>query len=159
MQVVSGVGFSSPADEVGSSAEQVAGGSPGLRVSVGDSEVSTAEEVRQFFGINFIVFDFAAVDRFKVQRVAQDEGNSFSFAQVAQPVPVESRLAADDEAFIERFDLFQKRVGISRVKVSMQSFLAILIDDTGIHLVCVQVDSAIELVLLLIKFHHVSPWV
>jgi hypothetical protein len=39
----------------------------------------------------------------------------------------------------------------------MQVFFPLGIDDTDEHRVGMQVDPAVELVLLLIKFHHASP--
>jgi len=44
----------------------------------------------------------------------------------------------------ERFYLIQKRIGVTGVKVLVELFLAAGVDDTGVHLVGVQIDSAVE---------------
>ena len=40
----------------------------------------------------------------------------------------------------------------------MESFLAVGIDDTGKHFICMQIDPALKLVLNLMQVHHASPW-
>ena len=42
---------------------------------------------------------------------------------------------------------------------AVQVFFTVVVDDAGVHLVGVQIDSAVEWVLSLIKSHFGSPWV
>ena len=148
--------FGSSPDQVGSSSQQVAGGTKFLRVSESGGEVSSTQKVSKFFRVEFVVFDFAAVDGFEVKCVTKDEWD-FPFAtSVGQPVPVESRLTADDDVSSERFDVVKEFVRLSGFEVSVELFFASLIDDTGVHLVGVQVDSAVEWVLSLIQIHRFS---
>ena len=81
--------FTSAADEVGAAAEQVACRSPVFGVGVSESEVAATQQSSEFLGVDFIAFDFGAVDRFEEQGVSEDEGDLPLFASVAQPVPVE----------------------------------------------------------------------
>ena len=71
------------------------------------------------------------------------------------------RLASDDQAVrlpCERFDRFEKCVSVSRMKIPVQSFFTAVIDDTDVHLIGVQVDSAVEWMLFLIQIHWFSLW-
>ena len=47
--------------------------------------------------VDLLVFGLAAVNRLHVERVAQDEGNTFSGAEVGEPVPGEDAFDAEDE--------------------------------------------------------------
>jgi hypothetical protein len=92
--------------------------------------------------------------------LAEDEGDFCGFAPVAELVPVESRLAADDESCglaAEGGDFPLEGVGVAGVKIALQVFLPLGIGDTDAHRVGMQVDAAVELVWLLIKFHHAFP--
>ena len=110
--------FGSASDHVGSSSQQVAGSSEFLRISESGREVSSTQKVGKFFGVNFVVFDFATVDGFEVKCVTEDEWD-FPFATgVGQPVPVEGRLAADDDAW-EGLDLVKEFIGLSGLEVSV----------------------------------------
>ena len=153
--------LASATDVVGSSSQQVAGSTPGTRVSVADGKVAAAQQVRQFLRVDFVVFDLSAVDRFEVQCMSQHELNLMFFAKIAQPVPIKGRLASDDQAVrlpCERFDRLEKCVSVSRMKIPVQSFFTAVIDDTDVHLIGVQVDSAVEWVLFLIQIHWFSLW-
>lgn len=129
--------LSSPAHVMGSSTQQIAGCSPRFGIRVGNCEVSTSKKISQFFGVDFVVFDFSTVDGFEVQCMAEHKGNAFAFAPITQPVPVESTFTTDDQRvlFGERFDGLAERFCVASVKVLMQSFVALLVNDAGIHLV------------------------
>ena len=48
--------------------------------------------------------------------------------------------------------------GILALKVFVKNFLSGTVDDASVESVGMEVDSAVELVLLQIEFHHRSPW-
>ena len=88
--------------------------------------------------------------------MAEDEGKIPFPAGVCQPVPVERRFTADHDVGAEGLDLFKELVSVSRFEVSMEKFLAVLIDNAGVHLISVQINSAVEWVLSLIQVHRFS---
>ena len=66
------------------------------------------------------------------------------------------RFATDDQiVFRIRPDRRQKPFRLLRVKVLVKQLVSNLIDDADVHRVCMQVDSAVEFMLLFVEFHHV----
>ena len=49
----------------------------------------------------------------------------------------------------------QKPFRLLRVKVLVKQLVSNVIDDADVHRVCMQVDSAVEFMLLFVEFHHV----
>ncbi len=90
---------------------------------------------------------------------AVNEGDLLGMAQIGQPVPVKGRFAAQHDVGAKRFDLGEEFFTLAGFEIPLEVFFAVLVDDTGVHLVGVQVDSAVKLVLLRIEIHLVSPWV
>jgi len=97
------------------------------------------------------------VNSFHVESVAEDEVETFVDAQIGQPVPAEHAFHANHEPVTERLDRPQKVVRLGS-HVSMQTLVALAIEDAQIHLPCVQIDAAIEFVLLIVESHHGPPW-
>ena len=100
-------------------------------------------------------FDFPAVDGFEVQRVAEHEGDLVFVTAIGEPVPVEGAFTTDDHAGIG-FELFEEAIGLSRFKVAVQLLVAVLVDHASVHLIGVEVDSAVEWMLSLIQVHWFS---
>ena len=68
----------------------------------------------------------------------------------------ERSIPTDDQiVFRIRPDRRQKPFRLLRVKVLVQQFVSNVIDDANMHRVCMQVDSAVEFMLLFVEFHHV----
>lgn len=96
------------------------------------------------------------MDRFEVQRMSEQEGDVLGCAEIGQPVPVERRLTADDQvALLIRSEGAEELVWLARGKVAMQRLVSGVIDDADVHGVGVQIDAAVELVLLLVEPHRV----
>ena len=95
------------------------------------------------------------MDGFEVQRVAEHEGDVASCAEIAQPIPVEGAFASHDDAGVG-FELLEEAIGLSRFEVSMEEFVSALVDDASVHLIGVQIDSAVEWMLSLIQVHWFS---
>ena len=91
--------------------------------------------------------------------MSEDEGKFSVVTGVGEPVPVEGAFAADGDVVTERRDIVKEGCAVSGLVVAMLVLIADMVDDAGVHLVGVQIDSAVEWVLSLIKTHLGSPWV
>ena len=140
-------------DQVESSSQQVAGGAHLGRVDVGLGEVSATQQCSDLEGIDLVVLRFAAVDGLHVEGVSENELDAFASAQVGQPVPGEHALDGDDEIVAERHDGLQEGLR-SALDVPVEQDLAVLIEDTEVHGLRMQVDSAVVLVVLSVESHR-----
>jgi hypothetical protein len=91
-----------------------------------------------------------------VEGMAQDEGNLLLGAQVRQPIPGEHALGRDDQPFAVRANQRQKAVGMG-VDVLVNLGLARLVHNADVHASRVQIDAAVEFVLLLVESHRGLP--
>jgi hypothetical protein len=62
--------------------------------------------VGDFFGVNAVVFIFAAVNGLEVERVSQDEVDARRLAGIGEPIPAEHALGADGQIVAIRGDEF-----------------------------------------------------
>ena len=125
-------------------------------IDVGLREHAAAEQDGDLVGVDLVVFGLAAVDGLHVEGVAQDEGDAFLGAEVGEPVPGEHALDGDDESVAIGRNGLEKRspgwlaccgaAGSRRPGSRMQT----------IHGPGVQVDAAVELVLLGVESPEVS---
>jgi hypothetical protein len=88
--------------------------------------------------------------------MAKDESDTFFFAQIGNPVPGEGAFNGYDEIIPVLLDRLQECLSVS-LDISMEEYRAIFVNDAQIHGLCVQVDSAIFLVLFRVEFHSVPP--
>ena len=65
-------------------------------------------------GVDPVVLRFAAVNGFHVKRMPQNKGDTFTVAEIGQPVPGEDAFDGDDDILAEGSDRFQKRIRIRR---------------------------------------------
>ena len=99
------------------------------------------------------------MDRFEVKCVAQQKWDVFFGTEIGQPVPVEGRFAAHDQVLVsKRQEGREKDSRLLGVEILVEMFFPVLVDNTNMHAVGVEVNSTVELVLSLIKSHHVLPW-
>ena len=96
------------------------------------------------------------MDRFEVERVPKDKGEVSFAAGVGQPIPVEGGFAAYGNVVSEGLDLLKELIRVSVFKVSVEQFFTVLVYHTGVHLIRVQINSAVECVLSLIQIHRFS---
>ena len=73
-------------------------------------------------------------------------------AKVGKPVPSEHALATDDDVVLKGSDSIEQSLGFAR-EVFVKHDRALLIKDAGMHGPCVQVNAAIEWVLLGVETH------
>ncbi len=141
--------------EVVSPSKEVPGGSHGFRIGIGCRQGSTPKQNGDLFGVNFVVFALAAMDGFHVECMTKHKRDGFPVTQIGEPVPNEHAFDGDDDILPIGLDGPEKGLRI-RSDVFVQQGVALLIQDTDVHGSGVQIDTAIELVLLGIEFHKVS---
>jgi hypothetical protein len=103
-------------------------------------------------GVDLIVLAFAAVDGFHVQSVAEDESDLLPGAEIGKPVPAEQALDGDDAVVAEGSDSLEEGVGFGG-EVFVVDDLAVAIEDAQVHGAGVQIDAAVETVLLVVEAH------
>src|SRR6476660_4002709 len=92
------------------------------------------------------------MDRLHVQGVPQDKSNVVLGTQVRQPVPGKHALDGNDQPVAIRSDRIKKDLGIGRI-IAMQERLTARVENAQIHRSGVQIDAAVESVLLLVEAH------
>jgi len=100
--------------------------------------------VREFLGIDAVVFVFAPVNGFDVERMGQHEGEACSLASIGQPIPAEHAFATDRQVMLVRLDELEEELEVVVLDVGVDPFVALPIHDADVHLARVQIDSAIE---------------
>lgn len=121
-------------------AEGTLGG--GIDVAVRD-EVG-AEQVREFLGINAVVFVFAAVDGADVEGVDQDEGDAGSLARVGQPIPAEHAFGTDGQVVAVGGEEFEEEVEVVIANVGVDEDFAGPVHEADVHLAGMEINSAVE---------------
>ena len=84
--------------------------------------------------------------------MAEDEVDLLLGTQIGQPIPGEHALAADHQAAAVGFDQAQDGIRFGW-NVLVDDHLAGRIEDADVHGVGMQVDAAVEMVLLRVEFH------
>lgn len=142
-------------DEILPAPEEVPCGTHLFGIHVGQGEHAAAKQGCDLVGVDTVVLGLSSVNRFHVQGVTEDEGNVSLFAEVGDPIPGEDALDADDhigtEAGDDKNEMFR-----FRGHVSVEQDLALLIQDADVHLSYLQVDPAIELVVVDIESYEGS---
>ena len=98
------------------------------------------------------------MDGSHVKGMTEDEGDIFFSTEVSEPVPGEHALDSDDDVVTERFDGFEERFGPG-VHVSVEQDVSVLVEDTEVHGSGMQVDTAVEFMLLRVESHEASSLV
>ena len=149
--------FATASHQEGSASEQIARSPHFARVDVAERKRAAPHQAGDLFAVDPIVLVLAAVDGFHVQGVAEDEVETFVQTEIGQPVPGEHAFHADDEPVAEGFDGSQEVLRFAS-HVAVEHLVPLAIEDAQIHLPCVQIDTTIEFVLLLVESHHGPPW-
>jgi hypothetical protein len=135
--------------------EPVAGGPHRRGIDIGLGEPPATEPHRNFLGIDFVVFGFAAVDGFPLQGMPEDKRHVFSCTPVGQPVPGKEAFDTDDKILPIGRDGFEKGLWASG-PIAVHQDRAIPMQDAEGHRASVPVDTARKLVLLGVESHEVS---
>jgi hypothetical protein len=89
--------------------------------------------------------------------MSKDKVNFVITTKISKPVPAENAFNPDNDVFKEGKDQFEKEFGIG-FDVFMDDDLSLVVQDTNVHFPGMQVDTAIVLVLLIVKFHAMPPF-
>jgi hypothetical protein len=143
------------AHEVDPAPEEITGCAHLGRGDVRLWEHAPTQAQRDVLGIDSVVVGFAALDGYHVEGMSEDEGNTLPSTQVSQPGPREETFHAHDEVLQIRSDGLEKRFG-SCLHRAVQHDLSVLMQDTEVHGVGVQVDATIKLVWLSGELPEVS---
>jgi hypothetical protein len=152
-----GQGFGSASYEKRSPPQQVEGRPVFLRISVRQREVATPDQASDFFAVDGIGLGFSSVDGFHEQGVTEDEREMLIPGEISQPIPVERGFTADDQVRAKRLEGCKQFRGVLALKVLVQQFLAGSIYYADVECLGMEIDPAVELVLLRVEFHHASP--
>jgi hypothetical protein len=96
------------------------------------------------------------VDGLHVEGVTQDEGDVVFGAEVADPVPGEEALDADDDIGAERSQGVEEDLFAGR-NFRLSDDIAALVEDADGEEPGMEVDAAVELVLPVVEIHGLLP--
>jgi hypothetical protein len=95
------------------------------------------------------------VDCLHVQRVAQNELDADAAAQIRYLVPGEDALNGQGQVFTVRLEHISESLYRSR-HVSVYKDCSFMVHDADVHCPCMQIDTAVELMLFCIESHKAS---
>ena len=150
--------FGPSSDEVSTSSKEVAGCSELFRVNVCERKRPSADEASDLFAIDGVRLDFPYEDGSHVESVSENELDLVFLHEICQPIPVEGGLAGDDETLLVGCEGVQEDLGVFALEVLVEQDFPVVVDNADVHGRSVQVDPAVELALLIVEFHHESPW-
>src|SRR5207244_10902230 len=125
----------------------------GIDIRLG--EHTAAQEHGNFLRINAVIFCFATVDGFPIQRVPEDKWYPFLGTQVSKPVPGEDTFHCDHHMSTIGGNGLEQRLRACG-HITMHYDLAVLTQDTDVHGAGMQIDAAVKWVLLGVEAHAVS---
>jgi len=99
--------------------------------------------VGELFGVDAVVFVFAAVNEMEIERVSEHDGQAGGLAGIRQPVPAKHAFGAHGEVVPIGFDQRAEVVEVIVFDVGVDQSLAPAVHDADIHLVRMQIDSAV----------------
>ena len=114
-------------------------------IDVGRRDEVGAQEVGELFGVDAVVLVLAAVDGLEIERVGQDEVQAGPLAGIGQPVPAEHAFGADGQVVAIGCDELEEEVEVIVPDVGVDELLAVPVHEADVHLMGVEVDSAVEL--------------
>jgi hypothetical protein len=97
------------------------------------------------------------MDRFHVEGMAENEGDVLLDTEIGDPVPGEHAFDSNHDVLTEGSNDTEKSFRLC-VDVMMNPDIASGIQDTDKHILGVQIDSTIKLVLLGVEIHMASSF-
>ena len=141
--------------EVVTTPEEIPCGAHGCRVDVSLGEHPGPQQPGDLAGIDPVVFDLGAVDGLHVERMTENKGDRFSLTEIGKPIPGEHALDGDDDVVAVGLDDLEERLGLGG-QVPMGNDLSLVVENTDVHRSRMEVDAAVEWVLLGIESHEAS---
>ena len=99
----------------------------------------------EFLRVDAVILVFAAVNGSDIEGMGQDEAQARLQAGISQPVPTEHAFAAHRKAVPVGLDQLEEKGEVVVFDVGVDELFTLAIHDADIHLVGVQIDSAVEL--------------
>ena len=149
--------FSPFPGKMGSSSEEVPGSAHVGGIHIGHWHHAASEEGCYLIGVDLVVFGLAAMNGFHVECMAKDKGDLLISAEISNPVLGEDALNGNDNVLTIGSNGLQKDIRVC-LDVTVQEDLSLLIEDAEIHCSCMQIDTAVKLVLMGVKSHVRPPW-
>ena len=95
------------------------------------------------------------MDGLHVKGVAQNEWDLVLRAKIADPVPGKHTLNTDHHIFEKWEDDIEQQFGIG-IKILVHLGFTLRIENANVHFPCMQINAAIEFVLLIVKSHDLA---
>jgi len=89
--------------------------------------------------------------------MAQDKWDHVLAAKIGNPVPGKHTLDANNDIFKVGKDGIEQQCSIG-INVLVQFGFSLGIDDAEVHFPCMQIDTAIKFVTLIVKSHDLPPF-
>jgi hypothetical protein len=164
-QVVWRVGLLDVTEEFGpfahqmhATSEHITGGAPLSRIDIGLGDHTTATQHGDLLRIDLIMFGFTPVKGFHVESMTQHKGNVFLSTELGQPVPRKETFNGYHKIVTIRGDGFEKGLWGS-LHILVHEDFPIGVDKADLQATSMQVDTAVEWVLMRVKAHVVaSSW-
>ena len=125
-------------------------------IDIGGRDEVGAQQMRDLFGINAVVFVLAAVDGLEIERVGQNEGQAGGLAGIGQPIPAEPAFGADGQVVAVRRDELEEEVEVIVPDVGMDELVAVAVHEADVPLAGMEINSAVELGGRGVVFHGCS---
>ena len=149
LEVVEALEQFGAAPDVGEAlAQEGADGAFGRRIHVGGRDEIGGQEAGEFFGVDAVVFVFAAVNGLEVEGVGQHELEAGGQAGVGQPVPAEEAFTDDGEVVFPAGDLLEEEGEVVVEDVLVEELFALAVDDADVPLAGVEVDPQLNWVVV-----------
>ena len=126
-----------------------------MGIRIGYGEHSAAKQGGDLPGVYFVVFHLSAVYRLHVQRVAQNELDADSAAQVCHPVPGEDALHRQDQVLLVGPERIGEGFRRSR-QVPVCENRSFVVHDADVHCPCVRLDPAVKSMVFGVESHKAS---
>jgi hypothetical protein len=144
--------------EVVATAQEIASSTHAGGIDVGFGQHPCPEQASDVASVDAVVFDLGTMDGFHIKGVTKDEGDLFALTEIGEPVPGEHALDSNDDVVAVGTDGLEEWLGFG-THVPMSHDLSVLVEDADVHRSGMEIDPAVEWVLLGIESHEVSSFV
>jgi len=110
------------------------------RIGVGRGYEIGTEQMREFLGVDPVIFVFAAVNGSDIEGMGQDEAQARFLAGIGQPVPAEHAFATHRQAVPVGLDQLKEKGEVVVFDIGVHELFALAIHDADVHLARMQID-------------------